>query len=286
MYDTRLAQPENAVRPLWDKIVEVIPHWQPHLRDRRRDDRHGPRPAAGTQATHRRPRPRGEPRFRPLGRGLPSQADAVRAEGYNVCVGPFMQTVRDRERLRGWLRLEPARVCRCPSWPWPRTTTARARCIGPAAPPTPSMPQTLGAFLPGVPYLHGGMELAERDPSTPASISRRRSLAACRPMCCRCSSAAAYGWTRQSNLVGPLRDMLALPRPPCRSADRPWTRAAFGSSGPATRGCSRSRAAGWGLRASWCSPTVTCSRHQVVSAPIGQPLTLAPGQVVVRELGA
>ncbi|MBR6022908.1 MAG: alpha-amylase, partial [Kiritimatiellae bacterium] len=163
MYAAPLARPECAVAPLWDKISEVVPHWQ------RRFSIDGVMIDMG----HALPAPLKrrilaaarsvDPAFALWGEEF-NVSPAARADGYDLCVGPFMQTVRDPENWRGWLRwihgagvplpfmamAENHNTPRAVHWPGGRAYALYA--------------QTLGALLPGIPYLHNGIELADPTP--------------------------------------------------------------------------------------------------------------------------
>ena len=209
MYASQLVRPEHIVQPLWDKITEVIPHYQTHFK------------VDGVMIDMGHALP-GD-----LKRALVASARQIdtdfalwaeefdltphaRAEGYNVCVGPFMQTVRDPERWRGWLRWIHGAGLPVPFMAMAENhNTPRAvHWAGGAA--YALYAQTLGAFLPGVPYLHNGIELAEPVPVNTGFDFTNEEVAQLPPAVLPLFSAAAMDWTREHTLVAVLRRIHAL----------------------------------------------------------------------------
>lgn len=210
MYAAELARKENAVEGLWEKISEVIPHYQ------RRFGVDGVMIDMG----HALP---GELKRRLLERARAVDGNFAlwaeefdlkeesRREGVSVCVGPFMQTARNPEHLQGWLR-------------W----------LGQTGVPVPFMAmgenhntpranhwaggnrfslyvQTMGAFLPGVPYFHNGIEIGERRPVNTGFDFTAEETAELPAEKLPLFSAQAMDWTgADTELLGKLRRMLAV----------------------------------------------------------------------------
>jgi starch synthase (maltosyl-transferring) len=209
MYEHRLAQPGNAVESLWEKITEVVPHYQRAYNvDGVMIDMGHALPPALKQRIVARARDI-HPDFALWAEDFQLKPSA-RAEGYNVCLGPFMQTVRDRAKLGRWLdtlsntgvpvpfmaNAENHNVPRAVTWPGGLSYARYA--------------QAIGAFLPGVPYIHGGMEVAETRPVNTGfdfTEEERRALPAERLYL---FSAGSYTWTREPNLVESLRRLHAV----------------------------------------------------------------------------
>ncbi len=70
--------------------------------------------------------------------------------------------------------------------------------------------QAIGAFLPGVPYLHNGIELAEPVPVNTGFDFTNEEVAQLPASVLPLFSAAAMDWTREQTLVAPLRRVHAL----------------------------------------------------------------------------
>jgi len=212
MVDDRLARPENIVRGLWDKISAVIPYWQETfgIDGVMIDMGHALPPALKQRMVSRA---RGvDPDFALWAEDFDLKPGS-RAEGYNVCVGPFMQTVRDRRNLVRWLRelgrtgvvvpfmamAENHNVPRAVTWPGGLAYALYA--------------QAIGAFLPGVPYIHGGIELAETRPINTGFDFTQAQVAGLPAPALHLFSAGAYDWTRRPNLVASLRRLHAARAP-------------------------------------------------------------------------
>ena len=209
MYATQLGKPEHIVTGLWDKIIEVIPHYQTHYRvDGVMIDMGHSLPVELKQRLVARAR-QVDPDFALWAEEF-NLTPHAREEGYNVCLGPFMQTCRDRNNFRNWLRwihedglpvpfmatAENHNTPRAVHWEGGTAFTRYA--------------QTLGAFLPGVPYLHNGIELAESTPANTGFDFTDEETAALPPSILPLFSAAAMDWTRKQTLVEDFRRIHAL----------------------------------------------------------------------------
>ena len=193
MYDSRLARPENTVGPLWEKICEVIPHYQRQYGvDGVMIDMGHALPGDLKRRLVARAR-EVDPDFALWAEEFNLSPEA-RAEGYNVCVGPFMQTVRDPERWRGWLRWIHGAGVPVPFMAMAENhNTPRANWwAGGAA--YVRYAQTLGALLPGVPYLHNGIEFGDRTPVNTGFDFTKEQEAEWPPSRLPLFSAAALDW--------------------------------------------------------------------------------------------
>jgi len=209
MYSTQLAQPENVVALLWDKITEVIPHYQTHYHvDGVMIDMGHALPGDLSRRLVTRAR-QVDPDFSLWAEEF-NLSSTCREEGYNVCVGPFMQTVRDPKHFQGWLEWVHGAGLPVPFMAMAENhNTPRAvHWKGGAA--YALYAQALGAFLPGVPYLHNGIELAEPVPVNTGFDFTNEEVAKLPPSILPLFSAAAMGWTRGQTLVEGLRLIHAL----------------------------------------------------------------------------
>lgn len=294
MYSAQLATEDNIVRPLWDKILEVIPHYQ---REYGID-------GVMIDMGHALP---GDLKRQMVDRARAVDSDfalwaeefnlspEARAEGYNLCVGPFMQTVRDTGRWRGWLEwLQQAGVPvpfmamaenhntpRANHWPGGNAYSLYA--------------QTLGAFLPGAPYLHNGIELAETVPVNTGFDFSNEETAQWPPSKLPLFSAIAMDWTRKDTLVEAIRRMHKLRadyRDLCTCAD-PGTVFWQGTDNPAVMGYLRKNPAtgrGLAVLGNTDMGNPQSFTPPLVEAPVdllsGEALsgTLAPAQVVIYEI--
>ncbi|NLB66804.1 MAG: alpha-amylase [Lentisphaerae bacterium] len=209
MYASQLARPENVVRSLWDKIIEIIPHYQTRFGvDGVMIDMGHALPADLKRGLVERAR-QVDPDFALWAEEF-DLTPRAREEGYNACVGPFMQTVRHVEHFRNWLRwihgagiplpfMAMAENHNCPRavhWPGGKAYALYA--------------QALGAFLPGMPYLHNGIELAEPAPVNTGFDFTQEEIAHLPPSVLPLFSAAAMDWTREDTLAADLSRLHAL----------------------------------------------------------------------------
>ncbi len=163
MYDTRLARPENAVRPLWDYIINIIPHYQTHFGiDGAMIDMGHALPMPLKQAMVAAARQQ-DPNFAFWDENF-SVTPQSREEGYNAVIGslPFM-LYKPADMLH--LLLELAQSGK----PIPffgaleshNTPRAVARPGGSAY---VRFGMSLVAFLPTMPFVHNGLEFGDAYP--------------------------------------------------------------------------------------------------------------------------
>jgi starch synthase (maltosyl-transferring) len=211
-YDLRLAQPENAVTPLWDRIVEVIPHYQrTYGIDGVMIDRGHALPLTLKQRLVTRARDI-KPDFALWAEDFQLR-ESSRLEGYNVCLGPFLQTVRDPARLAWWLSELAKKGVPVPFMATPENHNTPRAVRWPGGLGFALYAMTVGAFLPGVPYVHGGLELAETHPVNTGFDFSQEEQAALPPEVLPLFSAAAYDWTRRDTLVDGLRRVFRAREP-------------------------------------------------------------------------
>lgn len=163
MYSAQLARPENVVRPLWDKIISVTPYYQEKYNiDGIMIDMGHALPAdlkIQLIAAARRL----NPDFALWAEEFNLSAEC-RADGYNLCVGPFMQTVRNREYFRGWLQHLHTAGIPLPYMGMSENHNTPRAVHWPGGAAYSAYAQTHAVFLPGSSYLHNGVELAEPTP--------------------------------------------------------------------------------------------------------------------------
>jgi len=209
MYSAQLARPENVVAPLWEKITEVIPHYQTHYRiDGVMIDMGHALPGDLTRRLVERAR-QVDPDFALWAEEF-NLNPSCREEGYNVCVGPFMQTVRNPQQLRDWLEWIHGNGLPLPFMAMAENHNTPRAVHWDGGPAFALYAQTLGAFLPGVPYLHNGIELAEPVPVNTGFDFTNEEVAQLPPTVLPLFSAVAMDWTREQTLVDGLRRVHAL----------------------------------------------------------------------------
>ena len=295
MYAADLARPENAVETLWKKIAEIIPHYQTLFRvDGVMVDMGHALPADLKRRMVARARAV-DPDFSLWAEEF-NLSPAARAEGYNVCLGPFLQTVRDPARWRDWLRSISQTGIPVPFMATAENHNTPRAVHWPGGPAFSLYAQTLGAFLPGIPYLHNGAELAETAPVNTGFDFTDAETAALPPSRLPLFSAAAIGWTRSATLVEALRRVhqirerhLDLVRDPA-----PGTIALLETDNPAVFGYRRLKPGAPGDLVVLANSDVRRSQPVAVLPPglsddllSGQPVPalFRPAQVVVCRVG-
>ena len=163
MYAEQLARPENVVTPLWDCLAEVIPHYQQSFGvDGIMIDMGHALPAELKQRMVARARAI-DPDFSLWAEEF-DLSPAVRAQSVNLCVGPFMQSVRDPNRFHDWLRWLNTAGVAAPFMAMSENHDTPRAAHFPGGPAYALMAQTIGVFLPGAPYVHNGLELNDPAP--------------------------------------------------------------------------------------------------------------------------
>ena len=209
MYAAQLAAPENIVEPLWEKITEIIPHYQREYRidGVMIDMGH----ALPSELKHRMIH-----RARQLDPDFALWAEefglhpGVRAEGYNVCLGPFMQRVRDPEAWQHLLEQIADSGVPVPFMATGENHNTPRATHWPGGKAFSLLIQTYGAFLPAIPYIHNGAELTDPTPVNTGFDFTDAEIANLPPSVLPLFSAAGLDWTRGDTLVDELRRLHAL----------------------------------------------------------------------------
>ena len=297
MYDERLAHRENAVMPLWDRIVEVIPHYQhQHGIDGVMIDMGHALPLALKQRLVARAR--AENADFALWAEDFQLKESSRAEGCNICLGPFMQTVRDPAQFRAWLEELHVTGVPVPFMATPENHNTPRTVTWPGGRDYATYAMTTGALLPSVPYIHGGLELGETHPINTGFDFTQEELARLPAEVLPLFSAAAYNWEREPNLVAEMRAIVK-----CREQYRdllvdaaPGTISPVETSNPAVIAFLRGRSTGSRLLVVCNSDMSNMqSAHILLSEGHGMSpdlqtdtaetsVNLAPAQVVVLQL--
>ena len=210
MYAARLATPENAVAPLWDRILGVVPYWHRRCRI----------DGVMLDMGHALPHPLKTAlvaRCRSLAPDFAfweeefNTTPELRAEGCDVCVGPFMQMARHPDWMHGWFDWISANGVPVPFMAMSENHNTPRAVHWPGGLAYARYAQTLGALLPGgVPYLHNGVELAETRPVNTGFDFTEEEQAALPPSRLPLFSAAALDWHRPNTLLPDLRRLHAV----------------------------------------------------------------------------
>jgi len=164
MYDTRLARPECAVEPLWDRIVGVIPHYQRRFGiDGALIDMGHALPQELKLRAIREARAV-DPAFAFWGEDfIPSERR--RDEGYDAVTGNYWWVGhRPGELTERLLRHLNERGAPIPFFAAPETHNTPRAAARPGGSARSELVWTLGCFLPAVPFVHAGFEFGEIEP--------------------------------------------------------------------------------------------------------------------------
>ena len=163
MYDTRLAQPEYVNRPLWDKIVGIIPYYQREFRiDGVMIDMGHALPMqlkAEMVATARK----NDPDFAFWDENF-SITQKSREEGYNAVFGYLWVDEHHPEKMRKFLTRLALEAFPIPFFGTPENHNTPRAASRPGGTAYARWALVVNSFLPAVPFIHSGYELAERYP--------------------------------------------------------------------------------------------------------------------------
>ncbi len=210
MYDRRLARPENAIEPLWERIVGILPHYQRAFAiDGVMIDMGHALPVELKQRIVNAAR-QIDPDFAFWDEnfGIGQQS---RDEGYNAVIGNYWWMAYRPETLTS----EMLRTCADSGYPIPffaapeshNTPRAAAR---PGGLPYARLLWVLGCLLPALPSCHAGFELGEALPVNTGLDFQPEELPSYPPEKLPLFSQTAYGWENEPNLIDWIRRTLAV----------------------------------------------------------------------------
>lgn len=223
MYDARLAQPENAVEPLWERIVEILPHYcrEFGIDGAMIDMGHALPPdlkrriVEAARAVH--------PEFAFWDETF-SYDHGLVEEGYNAVIGNYWWAVwRPQHLVEGLLRPLAETGLPLPFFAGPESHNTPRAAARPGGLAAARMAWALGCVLPALPFCHSGLELAEVIPVNTGLDFRPEELPNYPPERLALFSAVAYGWENSPNLLAwiartlevrsPYADLIADPDP-------------------------------------------------------------------------
>jgi len=210
MYDRRLAQPERAVGPLWERIVGILPHYQRTFGvDGVMIDMGHALPMKLKQQIVGAAR-QIDPDFAFWEENF-TIAQQSRDEGYNAVIGNFWWMAYRPQKLTG----EMLRTCAQESYPIPFFTAPESHNTPRAAARPGGLAYAramwaLGCLLPALPFCHAGFELGETLPVNTGLDFTSEDLPDYPAEKLPLFSEAAYGWENTPNLVDWIRRTLAI----------------------------------------------------------------------------
>lgn len=202
MYDSRLARPENAVEPLWQRIEEILPYYiqQFGIDGTMVDMGHSLPPdlkrriVEAARAVH--------PEFAFWDETF-SYESGLAEEGYNALIGNYWWAVWRPEHLVEGLLHPLARMgLPLPFFAGPESHNTPRAAARPGGLAAARMAWALGCVLPAIPFCHSGLELAETVPVNTGLDFTPEELPAYPQEKLALFSAVAYGWENEQNLMG------------------------------------------------------------------------------------
>ncbi|MFX1512080.1 MAG: alpha-amylase family glycosyl hydrolase [Promethearchaeota archaeon] len=212
MYDSRLEQSKYATRPLWEKIVGIIPYFQKKfgIDGVLLDMGHSlPSLLKKSMITEAR---RINPDFAFWDEKFDLDEDSrkSRKEGYNAIVGNYWWIGYRLSHLWKFLQDLDAEEPPIPFFVAPEThNTPRVRARKYGSFFSKSL-WVLGCLLPGIPFIHSGFELQETYPINTGLDFTLEELKEYSSEKLPLFSEHAYNWTSENNLTGWIRAVLKI----------------------------------------------------------------------------
>lgn len=209
MYDTRLTQPAYVNRPLWDKIVGIVPYYQETfgIDGVMIDMGHAlPMELKAEMVAAAR---KANPDFAFWDENF-SITRKSRDEGYNAVFGYLWVDEHRPDRMKTFMRTLAAEGFPIPFFGTPENHNTPRAAARPGGTSYARWALVVNAFLPAVPFIHSGYELAERYPIntgldfTPEQIQRLPSEKL--PL----FSEYQYDWLSAEEMTGFVRTVLSL----------------------------------------------------------------------------
>ncbi len=163
MYDTTLAREENINRPLWDKIIGIIPYYQKefHIDGVMIDMGHAlPMQLKSSMVAAARAI---DPDFAFWDENFAVTSQS-RAEGYNAVFGYVWVDEHHPEKMRGLFHHMAREGFPIPFFATPESHNTPRAAVRPGGVSYSRWSMVINAFLPAIPFLHSGYELAEGYP--------------------------------------------------------------------------------------------------------------------------
>ncbi len=200
MYDRRLAIKKNINKPLWEKIAEIIPHYQHEFGiDGVMIDMGHALPMDLKHEMIRRARSF-DPDFAFWDENF-AVTDKSVSEGYNAVIGYQWSDQHHPEKFRAMLRRFSTEGFPVPFFATPEshnTPRAAARDGGLIY---SRYAWAVGNFIPAIPFIHSGFEIGEKQPINTGLDFTREELKRYPSERLPLFSASAYDWTVSETLI-------------------------------------------------------------------------------------
>jgi hypothetical protein len=204
MYDARLAQGPNVNRPLWERIAEIIPHYQHAFGiDGVMIDMGHALPMELKHDMIRRARAI-NPDFAFWDENFSVTAKSVQ-EGYNAVIGYQWADQHHPEKFKKMLRRFAHEGYPLAYFATPESHNTPRAAARPGGMRYSAFAWAVSCFIPAVPFIHSGFELGETLPINTGLDFTAEQIRELPSEKLPLFSAHAYDWTSKGNLVAWIR---------------------------------------------------------------------------------
>ena len=209
MYDTRLTVPEYVNRPLWDRIVGIVPYYQREFGiDGVMIDMGHALPMALKAEMVSKAR-EANPDFAFWDENF-SITQKSRDEGYNAVFGFLWVDQHHADRMRRLAERLAGEGFPIPFFATPENHNTPRAAARPGGVPYARWALCVNSFLPAIPFIHSGYELAERFPINTGLDFTLEDLKRLPSETLPLFSAYGYNWTSGEEFSKMVVDVLAI----------------------------------------------------------------------------
>ncbi len=209
MYDSRLAQPQHVNRPLWDRIVGIIPYYQREFQiDGVMIDMGHALPMELKQEMVGTAR-QNNPDFAFWDENF-SISQKSRDEGYNAVFGYLWIDEHHPTKMKNFIHRAAHEGFAIPFFATPENHNTPRAASRPGGIAYAKWAIVMNAFLPAIPFIHSGFELAETYPINTGLDFTQEQLKHLPSEKLPLFSEYGYNWLNKENLVGWVRKVLEV----------------------------------------------------------------------------
>lgn len=209
MYDARLARKEHINRPLWDRIVGIIPYYQRefHIDGVMIDMGHA-LPMELKQEIVSAAR-KNNPDFAFWDENF-SISEKSRAEGYNAVFGYLWVDEHHPTKMKSFVHKAASEGFAIPFFATPENHNTPRAASRPGGIAYAKWAVVVNAFLPGIPFIHSGVELAETYPINTGLDFTHEQLKHLPSEKLPLFSEYGYNWLNKENIVAWVQKVLTV----------------------------------------------------------------------------
>jgi hypothetical protein len=209
MYDSRLTQPEYVNRPLWDRIVGIIPYYQREfdIDGVMIDMGHALPMALKAEMVNAARSLDHDFAFWDENFSITQQS---REEGYNAVFGFLWVDEHHPSRMKSLLHRLSTEGFPIPFFATPENHNTPRAASRPGGVPYARWALVINSFLPAVPFIHSGYELAERYPINTGLDFTPEQISALPSERLPLFSEYAYNWLSKEEFTSFVKKVIAL----------------------------------------------------------------------------